>query len=58
MGDWVCPDGVRVEDLNYLAERWLLDGCAAVGGCGGADLDGNGAVNMADLAIFAGQWMR
>ena len=56
-GDWVCPDGVRVEDLNYLAERWLLDGCAAAGGCDGADLDGDGAVTMADMAIFARQWL-
>ena len=57
-GDWVCPDGVHLEDLDYLAARWLLDGCAAAGGCDGADLDGDGAVTMADMAIFAGQWMR
>jgi hypothetical protein len=56
-GDWVCPDGVRLEDLNYLAGRWLLDGCAAAGDCGGADLDGSGTVDLGDWAIFAGQWL-
>ena len=24
-GDWVCPDGVHLEDLDYLAARWLLE---------------------------------
>ena len=56
-GDWVCPDGASVEDLDYFAGRWLLDGCSASGDCGGADLDGSGTVDLGDWAIFAGQWL-
>ena len=56
-GDWVCPDGVAMEDLDYLAIRWLMADCAASGDCDGSDLDGDGAVDLADWAVFAGQWL-
>ena len=60
VGDFVCPDGVRVEDIVFLAGWWMTGDCTPDNNyyCGGADLDGDGAVSMADMAIFAGQWMR
>ena len=56
-GDFVCPDGVNMEDLDYLVERWLLGDCASSNNCGGADIDGSGVVDFADFAIFAQHWL-
>ncbi|MBN2513845.1 MAG: PASTA domain-containing protein [Sedimentisphaerales bacterium] len=56
-GDFSCPDGVAMEDLDYFAIRWLMEGCAEAGDCDGADLDGDGAVDLADWAVFAGRWL-
>jgi len=55
-GDFVCPDGVNMEDFDYLVERWLSDNCASSNNCGGADIDGSGVVDSADFAIFAEHW--
>jgi hypothetical protein len=55
--DWVCPDGVAMEDLGHFAGRWLMDPCAASNDCAGADLDASGVVDLADWTLFAGQWM-
>lgn len=57
-GDTVCPDGIGVADLQALAEMWLADFCTPANNyCGGADLDYSGAVDMADLAILATNWL-
>jgi len=55
--DWVCPDGVGTEDLGHFAGRWLMDQCAVLNDCAGADLDASGVVDMADWTLFAGRWM-
>jgi hypothetical protein len=55
--DWVCPDGVAVEDLRYFAARWLSVNCAASEHCDGTDLNTSGQVNFADFVIFAGLWL-
>lgn len=55
--DFACPDGVAYEDFGYLAARWLVMDCQATGGCGGADLDGSGQVNLADLERFVDVWL-
>jgi hypothetical protein len=56
--DWVCPDGVGVEDLHYLAELWLMDACTADNTyCGGGDVDRSGVVDMADWAVLATGWL-
>jgi hypothetical protein len=55
--DWVCPDGVAIEDLAYLAVQWLQDNCGAANNCGGADLDASGSVNLTDFAAFSSYWM-
>jgi len=45
------PDGdVDLDDLVVIVARWLELGC---GQCGGADLSGDGSVNLADFAKFA-----
>jgi len=45
------PDGdVDLDDLAVIVVRWLDLGC---GDCGGADLSGDGSVNLADFAKFA-----
>jgi len=52
--DFVCPDGVGMEDMAYLSGYWLRQDC---GDCGGADLSGDGAVTVSDLLLFAEQWL-
>jgi hypothetical protein len=51
--DWVCPDGVAMEDLVYLAERWMASTPAAAGA---ADGNGDGRVDLVDLATLSGDW--
>jgi hypothetical protein len=48
---------VAYEDFSYLAARWLVMDCQATGGCGGADMDGSGEVNLADLEQFVDVWL-
>jgi hypothetical protein len=50
-------DTIKVVDntfkhLAVLSAYWLQTGCAAPDWCEGFDLDGDGAVNFADLALF------
>lgn len=54
-GDFACPNGVGLDDLEYLAGRWLA---ATPETIGVADGNGDGKVDMRDLAILASQWMR
>jgi hypothetical protein len=57
-GDFACPDGVNIEDLDYFVGQWLLTNCTADNNyCGGADMDTSGQVDLADLAIFAQHWL-
>ncbi|MEN6309777.1 MAG: hypothetical protein ABFD91_18680 [Anaerohalosphaeraceae bacterium] len=56
-GDFICPDGVGVEDLGHFVGRWLMDQCAGSNDCAGADLDASGVVDLADWTLFAGRWM-
>ncbi|MGD1042674.1 MAG: GLUG motif-containing protein [Sedimentisphaerales bacterium] len=52
--DLVCPDGVNFVDFAYLAERWLWTDC---GDCSGADMTGDGIVDLLDIALFAENWL-
>lgn len=54
-GDFTCPDGVSMEDLLYLAERWMAKTAAAAGA---ADGNGDGTADMVDFEILAVEWMR
>jgi hypothetical protein len=55
--DFTCPDGVNIEDLDYFVQRWLLGDCTSSNNCDGADMNGSGAVDFADFAIFAQHWL-
>jgi hypothetical protein len=54
-GDMDCPDGVGLEDLVYLAGRWMAGTPATIGA---ADADGNGKVDLGDFVILSEQWMK
>jgi hypothetical protein len=54
-GDMDCPDGVGMEDLLYLAGRWMAT--TSTGACA-ADGDGDGKVNLNDFEILSAEWMR
>jgi mucin-19 len=51
-GDFVCPDGVDIDDLAALCEEWLLAELSADVWPEGGD----GIVNFLDWAVFANQW--
>lgn len=53
--DWVCPDGVAIEDLMYLAGRWMAGTPETAGA---ADANDDGKVNLVDLAMVSENWMR
>ncbi len=56
-GDFACPDGVNIEDLNYFVGRWLMNNCTSTNNyCGGVDMDSSGNVNLADWTVFAEHW--
>jgi len=52
-GDFACPDGVALEDLLYLAERWMAGTPETIGT---ADWNRDGKVDMIDLATLSGNW--
>jgi rhodanese-related sulfurtransferase len=55
--DFVCPDGVTIDDFAFLMEHWLDDNCDSSNGyCDGTDLDQSGTVDVNDLEIFFGNW--
>jgi hypothetical protein len=54
-GDFACPDGVGMEDLVYLAGRWLVDW---PNGVGAADTNTDDKVDIADFAVLAARWLR
>ena len=49
-GDFACADGVGIEDMVYLAGRWLMEDEVA----GAADADGDGRVDMRDFGVMFG----
>ncbi|GAF74413.1 unnamed protein product, partial [marine sediment metagenome] len=52
LGDFVCPDGVEINDLAVLVEQWLLEKLSADISPDGGD----GFVDFADWAVFANAW--
>jgi hypothetical protein len=52
--DFACPDGIGMEDLLYLSDRWLMTEPATAGA---ADLNGDGQISFADYAILAEHWL-
>ncbi len=56
--DWVCPDGVNTEDLDFFSQHWLLPECDLSNNfCEGADINTSGKVDLADFAVLAERWI-
>jgi len=57
IGDFVCPDGVTIDDFLFFLEHWLDDNCDSSNDyCEGTDLDRSGKVDVEDLEIFFENW--
>ncbi|MDH4203108.1 MAG: DNRLRE domain-containing protein [Phycisphaerae bacterium] len=52
-GDFVCPEGVEINDLMILTDEWLAETMSADMAPDGGD----GKVNLADWAHLADAWM-
>ena len=53
-GDFDCPDGVGMDDLVYLAGRWLASTPEMIGD---ADATGDGTLEMEDYGVMAEHWL-
>ena len=51
-GDFVCPDGVEISDLDVFTQQWLMEKLSADVAAGGGD----GIVDFLDWAVFANTW--
>ena len=57
-GDFVCPDGITIEDFLFFTEYWGQETCDLSNDyCQGTDLDQSGTVDKADLEILAENWL-
>lgn len=54
-GDFDCPDGVELEDMLYLVERWMMGTPEIIGA---ADANGDGRVGIEDFAVLAENWVQ
>lgn len=55
-GDFACPDGVGVEDLEALATKWLtIQG--QTGYHSACDANGDGRIDMGDFEVLAEGWI-
>jgi len=50
--DWVCPDGVGLEDFGHFGGYW------GTGEAGPVNLDGEEGIGFGDLMIFCEEWLR
>ncbi|MHC4207868.1 MAG: GLUG motif-containing protein, partial [Planctomycetota bacterium] len=49
VGDFICPDGITMDDFFFLLEFWLNDNCDSSNDfCHGTDLDQSGTVDEDD----------
>jgi len=56
--DFVCPDGITIEDFVFFIEHWWDDNCDLSNDyCQGTDLDFSGTVDEADLEILVDNWL-
>jgi beta-lactam-binding protein with PASTA domain len=55
-GDIVLPYGVGIDDLQKFARHWLQTNCPNE--CEGADLTGDGLVDLFDFSILAEHWQQ
>ncbi|MHC4167372.1 MAG: GLUG motif-containing protein [Planctomycetota bacterium] len=58
-GDFVCPDGITVEDFVFFMEHRGDDNCRPDNDyCQGTDLDLSGTVDADDLVILVENWLQ
>lgn len=55
IGDFDCPNGVAMEDLLYLAERWTATTPETIGA---SDANADDKANLPDFAILAARWLQ
>ena len=57
-GDFVCPDGIAIEDFVFFVEHWGQETCDLSNDyCQGTDLNHSGTVDTNDLEIFLENWL-
>ena len=54
-GDFDCPDGVAMEDLLYVVERWMT---TTPSGIGAADGNRDGNIFLDDFVSLSYHWMK
>jgi hypothetical protein len=54
VGDFACPDGVKLDDFARLSQDWMTTYSLSLYG---ADADGDKTVDLDDLAILAVHWL-
>jgi len=58
LGDFLCPDGVDMIDMEHLALHWLDTGCDETNDyCDWAEISNDSTVDFTDFAILAGNWL-
>ena len=55
--DILCPDGVGFDEALFIVTRWLAGNCENTHDCDGADISGNGLVDLADFSVLAAEWL-
>ncbi len=57
-GDFVCPDGITIDDFVFFIEHWGDETCDLSNDyCQGTDLDQSGTVDAGDLEILVDNWL-
>ncbi len=57
-GDFLCPDGITIDDFAFFTDHWRDDNCDISNDyCQGTDLDFSGTVDANDLEIFFENWL-
>jgi hypothetical protein len=57
VGDLNTTCGVDSNDFALFASHWLQTDCVRPDNCQGADLDRDGAVELADITLLAEHWL-
>ena len=58
LGDYFCPDGVDMIDMEHLALHWLDTGCDETNDyCDWAEISNDSTIDFTDFAILAGNWL-
>jgi hypothetical protein len=56
--DFVCPDGITLDDFDFFMDHWEDVNCDFSNGyCDGTDLDFSGTVDINDFAILLDYWL-